>query len=121
MYIEGMYETSLLHNGIISQSLRSTPQVLLSSSFDSSYSITLRSPLSTFSLLIQTMTVTYRHVLPDLHPAGAKYVTPHSTAIEVAYKPRPESFSEQVVRLMSSRPRDKVRNDSLCTKLSTLN
>lgn len=62
------------------------------------------------SIPIITMSCTYAHVLPDTHHVPSQYSAPRSTAIRVAYKPKPESFSEQVVRLMSSRPRprDKV-------------
>lgn len=53
-------------------------------------------------------TCTHGHVLPGAVPVHARYGAPRSSSIKIAYKPKPETLSEQIVRLMSSRPREKV-------------
>jgi hypothetical protein len=119
-----MCETSLLHNRIASLSCKSIPRSLLSSVTRclSSYLRPLQScRFSRNTLPIMTMSCTYSHVLPDLRHVHTKYAAPRSTAVRVGYKPKPESFSEQVVRLMSSRPRprDKVSHNLISSKLTT--
>jgi hypothetical protein len=62
------------------------------------------------------MTLAYLPLSPEVHPVQTKYTAPLSTAIQIPYKRKPETLSEQVVRLMDSRPRDQVSHDSILTK-----